>query len=47
MWHMTQELPADASWRDRWDALGQGRKRQELVVAAHPELIVELLALGK
>jgi len=47
VWHMTQELPPEAGWRARWDTLGEGRKRQELIVEAHPELVAELLALGK
>ncbi len=45
VWHMTQELPPEASWRARWDAIGETRGRQEHIVAAHPELAVELLAL--
>jgi len=47
VWHMTQELPPEAGSRARWDTLGEGRKRQELIVEAHPELVAELLALGK
>ncbi|HUY08844.1 MAG TPA: hypothetical protein VMW80_05265 [Candidatus Dormibacteraeota bacterium] len=47
VWHMTQELPPEAGWRDRWDALGEGRKRQEHIVAAHLELAFELLAVRK
>jgi hypothetical protein len=47
VWHMTQELPPEAGWRGRWNALGETRSRQEDVVRAHPELVVELLALPK
>lgn len=47
VWHMTQELPPEAGWRGRWNALGETTSRQEDVVRAHPELVVELLALPK
>ena len=47
VWHMTRELPSEAGWAARWDALGVTNGRQERIVAAHPELVVELLALRK
>jgi hypothetical protein len=47
IWHMTRELPPEAGWRARWDALGVTTGRQKRIVAAHPELAVELLAIPK
>ncbi|MGA9774325.1 MAG: hypothetical protein WBU92_00190 [Candidatus Dormiibacterota bacterium] len=47
VWHMTQELPPEAGWAARWEALGVTKGRQERIVAEHPAPFVELLARRK
>lgn len=45
VWFMTQELPPEAGWLDRWIVLGVTKGRQRQIVMKHSELAFELLAL--